>query len=99
MLAQFEYGLLQKWETIRKNECLPFNSSSTPQSFNAVADPFTSTHSPPLLTHFPLPQIAKGNTDASLSTRASAAKDALGDKMNESKSAASAELNKEKAKN
>lgn len=43
-------------------------------------------------------EVAK-DSDASLGTRASAAKDALGDKMDESKNSASADLNKEKAKN
>lgn len=43
-------------------------------------------------------EVAK-SSDASLGTRAEAAKDALGDKIDESKHSTSAEINKEKAKN
>lgn len=43
-------------------------------------------------------EVAK-DSNASLGTRAEAAKDAIGDKMDESKHGASADLNKEKAKN
>jgi hypothetical protein len=46
----------------------------------------------------PLSRVAK-NDDASLSTRASAAKDAISDKMDESKHDAKAETNKQKVKN
>ncbi|PWN86593.1 glucose-repressible protein [Acaromyces ingoldii] len=44
-------------------------------------------------------EIAKGNTDASLGTRAEAAKDAVGDKIDESKHDSKAELHKQKAQN
>ena len=39
------------------------------------------------------------DSNASVGTRAEAAKDAVGDKVDESKNNASAEVNKEKAKN
>ncbi|WPG97548.1 Hypothetical protein R9X50_00032500 [Acrodontium crateriforme] len=39
-------------------------------------------------------EIAKGNTDASLTERATAAKDAVGDKMDQHKHEASASANK-----
>lgn len=44
-------------------------------------------------------EIAKGNTDASLGTRAEAAKDAVSDKLDESKHDSKAELHKQKAQN
>ncbi|GAA5868042.1 hypothetical protein JCM8547_000787 [Rhodosporidiobolus lusitaniae] len=43
-------------------------------------------------------EVAKGNTDASLTDRASAGFDAVGDKLQESKHSASAEANKESMK-
>jgi len=69
-------------------------SSPSPSTSPRSAADLSLLHLPFLLS-----QVAKGNTDASLGNRASAAVDAAGDKMDESKSGASAELNKEKAKN
>ncbi|GAA5833671.1 hypothetical protein JCM11251_003199 [Rhodosporidiobolus azoricus] len=44
-------------------------------------------------------EVAKGNTNASLTDRASAGFDALGDKVNEEKHAGKAEAHKQSAKN
>ncbi|GAA6042895.1 hypothetical protein JCM8097_002757 [Rhodosporidiobolus ruineniae] len=43
-------------------------------------------------------EVAKGNTDASLTDRASAGLDAVGDKLQESKHSAKADAHKESAK-
>ncbi|GAA5917304.1 hypothetical protein JCM5296_002923, partial [Sporobolomyces johnsonii] len=43
-------------------------------------------------------EVAKGNTDASLSDRASAGLDAIGDKIQEEKHSAKADANKESMK-